>query len=285
MFLSFHRLRPTLIPASKSLRAFVSQPCLSRLLYLQPVTPVAVLYQQTPPPVIDGLLKPMKSGGYSDSGADIAYSLTTHGIDVITPTAHPGDRKQLDWVFPDTSNGIQHALDAGACTLWANTILFADHPLMKPEMDTLGVRLVGQDPAKMEEIDNKSITNTMLRENGITVAKSILVSLTEGEKDAVGLQQLTDNILEEAGIRMPCVLKPIRGRGSQGVKKVNSLDELKRVAGIFLREEYELEGTTFSMYGSRYMIEEYLPNEEITVTVMPPGMYTIEETLAEKEEY
>ena len=35
----------------------------------------AVLYQKHKPPMIDGIDKPLKSGGYSDSGADISFSL------------------------------------------------------------------------------------------------------------------------------------------------------------------------------------------------------------------
>ena len=36
--------------------------------------PIVVLYQAIQAPVIDGVRKPMKPGGYSDSGADIAYT-------------------------------------------------------------------------------------------------------------------------------------------------------------------------------------------------------------------
>lgn len=50
---------------------------------------VAVIYQQVAPPVFDGARKDPKPGGYSDSGADIAYCLRQRGIDVITPVAEP----------------------------------------------------------------------------------------------------------------------------------------------------------------------------------------------------
>lgn len=36
---------------------------------------IAVLYQKCALPAVNGILKPMKPGGYSDSGADIAYCL------------------------------------------------------------------------------------------------------------------------------------------------------------------------------------------------------------------
>lgn len=41
------------------------------------------------PPVADGIKKPMKKGGYSDSGADIAYCLKENGEDVIPPCENP----------------------------------------------------------------------------------------------------------------------------------------------------------------------------------------------------
>ena len=34
---------------------------------------IAILYQAKPPPIKNGIQKPMKPGGYSDSGADITY--------------------------------------------------------------------------------------------------------------------------------------------------------------------------------------------------------------------
>ena len=46
---------------------------------------VAILYQAVPPPVFDGVSKPLKPGGYSDSGADIGFGLQSQEIKVITP--------------------------------------------------------------------------------------------------------------------------------------------------------------------------------------------------------
>ena len=45
----------------------------------------AILYQAKLPPIKDGIQKPMKPGGYSDSGADIAYELAKNGIGIVTP--------------------------------------------------------------------------------------------------------------------------------------------------------------------------------------------------------
>ncbi len=44
---------------------------------------VAILYQALPPPVIGGLRKDAKPGGYSDGGADIAFALMGAGQRVI----------------------------------------------------------------------------------------------------------------------------------------------------------------------------------------------------------
>ncbi|KAI0560569.1 D-alanine--D-alanine ligase [Gracilaria domingensis] len=224
----------------------------------------------------------MKPGGYSDSGSDIAFVLQTHGVDVITPTARPSERCDLDWVFPDTADGIQHAIDAGARVLWANTVLFADHPL-KTELEKSDVRIVGQHPEVVEKFDDKWVANSLLRAKGLSVPHSMLVALAESNEGAVLLGDLTEALMHEAAIGLPCVVKPIRGRGSQGVRKVDSFEELKRVVRAFLMDVYELDGVTYSTYGNRYIVEEYLSNEEITVTVMPPGIYQMGETIVEKD--
>jgi D-alanine-D-alanine ligase len=68
----------------------------------------------------------------------------------------------------------------------------------------------------------------------------------------------------------------VRGRGSQGVLKVDDFGALTARLKSYLAEEYELEGVKFSKFGSKYMVEEYLCNEEITVTVLPPGTYHVD---------
>jgi hypothetical protein len=45
---------------------------------------LCVLYQKSNPPVIKNQQKPLKPGGYSDSGADIAFNLSKK-IPLITP--------------------------------------------------------------------------------------------------------------------------------------------------------------------------------------------------------
>ncbi|KAL5354004.1 hypothetical protein ACLOAV_000089 [Pseudogymnoascus australis] len=91
---------------------------------------VAVLHQALEAPIINGVQKPMKPGGYRDSSADIAFTLRKQaGIKVLTPSESPDPGEHTGWSFPDTESGILSALRRGATHLWANTILFAEHPL------------------------------------------------------------------------------------------------------------------------------------------------------------
>src|SRR4051812_29122131 len=121
---------------------------------------VAVLYQAITAPVIDGVRKPMKKGGYTDSGADIAFALHEAGMPVITPVRSPDSKSELDWVFPDTETGLTQALAAGATVLWANTILFNGHPL---ESVPIHVAIVGQKPSMVHEFDDKWAAATRMR--------------------------------------------------------------------------------------------------------------------------
>ena len=82
---------------------------------------VAVLYQAIEAPLINGVRKPMKPGGYRDSSADIAYVLQNHNDNtVITPRSHPEPSNDADWCFPDTESGILSAIEAGANHFWAD---------------------------------------------------------------------------------------------------------------------------------------------------------------------
>jgi len=136
----------------------------------------AVLYQAIEPPVVGGVKKPMKPGGYKDSCADIAYCLSTsspnigtnHRVSVITPILQPDVKKDDDyaWCFPDTEAGILNAIAKGATHLWANTILFASHPLQTST--ALGefagdIKVVGQPPLQVEMFDDKALVNDLLR--------------------------------------------------------------------------------------------------------------------------
>lgn len=218
---------------------------------------IAILYQALPPPVIDGLRKDAKPGGYSDGGADIGFALRSAGQSVITPVPSPDPATALDWVFPDTIDGIRAAGAAGASVLWANTVLFAGHPLEQVFHD---FDIVGQLPSAMQAFDDKFETNQTLSAAGLPVARSFLLSGTPRDN----VRTLADIGLAcaEMSLSFPLIVKPVRGRGSQGVTLVEDVGALRTAAAQLI------EAATF---GDMLMVEEYLDGEEVTVTVMPPA--------------
>ena len=215
---------------------------------------VAVLYQDHEPPAIGGLRKPMKPGGYRDSSADIAYCLREHGVDVATPVSNPNLYTDLDWVFPDTVQGIRAALAAGADTLWLNTVLYEGHPI---EQFT-GVYVVGQRPADVARYDDKFTVNAELLKHGFPVIKSQTIGAAD-----------------EYNGHFPCILKPIRGRGSQGVVRCDTPSDFAKTRDSLLAAE---------IYGNTLMAEPYLPGQEITVSVFADGTsLPIAERFAQKD--
>lgn len=218
-------------------------------------TRVALIHQAARVPAVGGVVKPMKPGGYTDSCADLAYALHMAGETVITPTTTPDPTKDLDWSFPDTANGITDALHLGANTLWANTILHSRHALvtLRDKLVASGVRIVGQNPWDVERFDDKEWTNRWLAEQ-------------EGLRDAFPKSVLLEMGWDEGVLRafeMPMVTKPVRGRGSSGVSKVETREEMRKALNALFEDS------------TAVMVEEYLAGEEITVTVMPPGDYSI----------
>lgn len=165
----------------------------------------------------------------------------------MTPTQRPSPQAQDDWSFPDTEEGILAAIKAGADMLWANTILFAQHPLQTSRaLDRYAndLLIVGQPPLLVEQYDDKDWVNSMLRRAGrFNLPRGLVVSSTEDESFAK--------------IPLPAVGKPIRGRGSHGVRLCRSREELRDHMKMLLAES------------PKAMVEEYLSGEEATVAVMP----------------
>lgn len=203
---------------------------------------IAVLYQKNRPPVIKGIKKPMKEGGYSDSGADICYCLHKNNIDVVTPVKYPDMLKDFDWVFPDTEEGILHAISLGADTIWLNTVLYENHPIDNFN----GISIIGQRPSDVSKYDDKYYTNNYLRRQGFPVVKGVLLN-REGRYSG----------------DFPCVVKPVRGRGSQGVIKCCSADELYSALKKLIDS---------GIYGDEMIVEPFLDGKEITVSVLPNGI-------------
>ncbi len=203
---------------------------------------IAVLYQAISEREITDIKKPMKKGGYSDSGADIAFTLIKNGYKVITPVDNPDEYKDYDFVFPDTENGIMDAINRGANTFFLNTILFSNHPITK--FYGKGYHFIGNLPEDVDKYDNKFYINNLLKDD-FDVIEDFFIDVN----------------VEYDG-EYPCVVKPIMGRGSQGVSVVNNYDELRDAVTSLIESK---------KYGSKLMVEEYLDGREITITIMPNG--------------
>jgi D-alanine-D-alanine ligase-like ATP-grasp enzyme len=164
------------------------------------------------------------------------------------------------------------ALRNGAQILWANTVLFSSHPLTKA---LPYVKIVGQHPEKVEQFDDKWMTNELLRQAGLPVVSGCKVS-SDVRPDSYCPEELTERLLTELGLHFPMVLKPVRGRGGQGVLRIPSLDVLRQAVNALMSATYSDRRGSHSLYGESLILEEYLPGEEITVTVMPPGTYEVD---------
>ncbi|WVF70364.1 hypothetical protein IAT40_005154 [Kwoniella sp. CBS 6097] len=216
----------------------------------------ALLHQAAPVPAVNGITKAMKPGGYADGCADIAYALKSVGETVVTPVPSPDPKTDLDWSFPDTVKGVREAIGKGANVIWANTNLHSRHALvtLREELAARDVRIFGQNPLNVERFDDKEWTNRWLStQEGLSACfpKALLYGKS-GDSEAV------DNF------PLPAVVKPIRGRGSHGVVRVSSKEEMRTAIESSLKESYAV------------LIEQYLSGEEITITVMPPGTFSSE---------
>jgi D-alanine-D-alanine ligase-like ATP-grasp enzyme len=213
------------------------------------VNRIAVLYQACDPPAVDGVRKPRKPTGYRDSGADIAYVLRENGHHVVTEFDAPNPLQDEGWCFPDTEKGILSAIQKGATHLWANTVLFGTHPLQGSEAldkHARKLRVIGQPPLLVDEHDDKNFVNSLLRTDGRFLLPESRI-LNSADPSCT------------FGLTYPVVGKPIRGRGSHGVKVCRNEAELTAHVEALLKES------------ALVMVESYLPGEEGTVTVMPPS--------------
>lgn len=202
---------------------------------------IAILYQTKESPQVGNIRKPMKKGGYSDSGADMAYELKENGYNVILPVEDPQEKNDSDWVFGDDDNGIIQAIQKGADVIWLNTVLYDGHPIEKYIGN--GVKVIGQNPSDVQLYDDKYYTNQLLFRHGMSVINADLIKSADEYKGAY-----------------PCVLKPVRGRGSQGVSVISDIDALNAAISQLLSEQ---------IYGTEFMAEQFLSGNEITVTVFP----------------
>ena len=177
------------------------------------------------------------------------HSLNDPNISIIPPVPHPNPATETGWSFPDTQPGILAAIAAGANTIWANTPLFADHPLITTSLPPC-IKLIANPPKVVDVVDNKAFTNKLLLHHGFSTPKSWLL---EGDprRSIERLRQLAYDL------PYPVIVKPVRGRGSEGVQLVNGfvgmLDGLDDLLNIY----------------SVVLVEELLEGEEGTVTLVP----------------
>lgn len=189
--------------------------------------------------------------GYMDSGADIVFTLQRSNIKVLTPQTDPSPLLDSDWCFSDTEEGILSAIKQGVTHFWANTIVFETHQLQissKLQQFASKTHIVGQPPRLVEKFDDKAYLNDKLRALGsYTLPQSWLVN---SENIEVVIQSIKD---------YPVVAKPVRGRGSHGVKVCYDLTGLKDHLDALFEESPTV------------LVEEYLAGDEATITVMPPS--------------
>ncbi|CAN9219557.1 unnamed protein product [Alternaria alternata] len=111
------------------------------------------------------------------------------------------------------------------------------------------LKVVGQPPKLVELFDDKSFVNNLLRARG-----GFTLSSAHGVHDEQALADLL-----RVDLKYPVVAKPVRGRGSYGVKVCRSPEELNENCRGLLKQETSV------------IIEDYLAGQEATVTVMPPS--------------
>jgi D-alanine-D-alanine ligase len=219
--------------------------------------PIAVLHQAVTPPSLNGAVKPSNPFGYRDSSADIANALAQAGCEVLTPARDPRPDVDAEWTYPDTLEGITQAVSDGAEILWANTSLFDEHP-MANFAARHGLYVVGQPLDVVEKFEDKDVCQAAISAIGVPVPVQALVNVQIGSaKDQI------EQAVSRHELTFPVIIKPVRGRGSAGVKVVDSVEEAAE----------HIESHVGPKFGSKFLIEEYLAGRELAVTVMPPGTY------------
>jgi hypothetical protein len=212
---------------------------------------------------------PALDGISTSVGADIAFALHSAGVPVVTPVPSPDPHQPNDWVFSDTASATQ----AGAHVLWAGTAWAGDARLTERP-----VRYVGHDAEQIERWADKWSCNERLRTQGLPMARSILVG-REGTEGVLPLGDVKPGLLAALGLATPLMIKPVRGRDGAGVQRVDSVPKLVLEAIRLIEATVTTDGLTQPRFGSRVMVEEYLPGDELAITVMPPGHYDISGTV------
>ena len=107
------------------------------------------------------------------------------------------------------------------------------------------------------------------------MAYGLLVGAPVAGEDVLAVDELREEVLRARGLELALVVKPVRGRGSEAVTVVRTLQELRACVTDVLSATVTVNGRRLPRYGERVVVEEYLPGEELTLTIMPPGDYWI----------
>ncbi|TAK71989.1 MAG: ATP-grasp domain-containing protein [Gammaproteobacteria bacterium] len=249
---------------------------------------IAVLYQSEPLPEINGVTKPMKSNGYIDGSADIAFALKHQGFNVCLPSGYPNKYVDEDWVFKDTQSGISDALKRGCNFIWPNTVLHDSHAIYGFNQSLFG--FLGQKNYHLKDLDDKVIAYKFLRQCKNFILPHFVVGSYSGQidKDKMIVEPdlaILDRKIKEMRMMFPLVVKPIRGRGSEGVKKVNDLDELITAILYVFNKKFVHNNQELKRFGNAVLVEEYLSGSELTITVLPPGLYRIDGRIQHKGDF
>lgn len=112
------------------------------------------------------------------------------------------------------------------------------------------VKVVGQAPIMVEKYDDKELLNNLLRSRPrFTMPRAWSLSRSSD----------ISYCIKKLALPFPVVIKPVRGRGSHGVKVCYSEAELLSHSETLLKEAPSI------------IAEEFLAGEEATVSVMPPS--------------
>jgi len=111
------------------------------------------------------------------------------------------------------------------------------------------LKIVGQPPQLVDLCDDKAFVNNLLRaRSGFTLPDA---------HDVHNKEDLAAVLRPD--LRYPVVAKPVRGRGSHGVRVCRSEEELIDHCRDLLGEDASV------------IVEDFLAGQEVTVTVMPPA--------------
>jgi D-alanine-D-alanine ligase-like ATP-grasp enzyme len=135
--------------------------------------------------------------------------------------------------------------------------LFDEHPIAKFGSHE-NLYVVGQSLDVVEKFEDKDVCQAAISAIGVPVPVQALVNLDTGSA-----QGQVESAVSANNYTFPIIVKPVRGRGSAGVKVVDSVAEAAK----------HIESLAGPKFGSKFLLEEYLSGRELAVTVMPPGTY------------